>query len=216
MKNLNLKNKIAIIFLLILIIMFFVLNQLNKIASPILLQEAVKESYNFITKTVNTSVKTVVTEKLNPDELFIMTYDKSGSLVSIDFDPTTVNIVLSTIALEIEQNINNLPSKAYSIPFGIVLRNAFLSNLGPNIPVKLKLVGSIVNNVSTKVTNYGINNALIELYVDIEINVHVVLPFISDDIKVLTSVPLALKLVRGNVPKYYAGNSNSLLSVPIE
>ena len=207
MKNLNLKNKIAIIFLLILIIMFFVLNQLNKIASPILLQEAVKESYNFITKTVNTSVKTVVTEKLNPDEL---------CLVSIDFDPTTVNIVLSTIALEIEQNINNLPSKAYSIPFGIVLRNSFLSNLGPNIPVKLKLVGSIVNNVSTKVTNYGINNALIELYVDIEINVHVVLPFISDDIKVLTSVPLALKLVRGNVPEYYAGNSNSLLSVPIE
>ena len=95
--------------------------------------------------------------------------------------------------------------------------NSFLSNLGPKIPVKINLVGNIISGVETKVTNYGINNAMIEVYVHLQVNIQVILPFLSDTVQVDTLVPIAMKLIQGSVPNYYGGNlSSPLLSLPVE
>ena len=218
MKKLSLLNRISIVIVIIIIILFYILSKINKIASPILLAQAKESSYNIITKIINTSVNTITTNNLKTNDLFIITYDNSGDIIRIDFDSLIINKVLTEISLDIERNINKINNEIYKIPFGIVFKNSFLNNLGPQIPIKIKLVGSIVNNIETEITNYGINNALIEVYVSIDVNVQVVLPFISDKIKVSTLIPLAIKLIRGNVPEYYAGNntSNPLVTIPIE
>lgn len=180
--------------------------------------QAKEKAYNIITKTINGSVNKVVSKNLNSNDLFIMTYDSDGTITSIDFDSLVINKVLTSISLEIENSIADIDSETCAIPFGVVFNNSFLSNLGPKVPIKMQLVGSVINNIKTKITNYGINNALIEIYVNIEVNVQVVLPFVSDKVSVETLIPIALKLIRGNVPDYYSGNGSgdSLLSIPIE
>lgn len=180
--------------------------------------QAKEKAYNIITKTINGSVNKVVSKNLNSNDLFIMTYDSDGTITSIDFDSLVINKVLTSISLEIENSIADIDSETCAIPFGVVFNNSFLSNLGPKVPIKMQLVGSVVNNIKTQITNYGINNALIEIYVNIEVNVQVVLPFVSDKVSVETLIPIALKLIRGNVPDYYSGNGSgdSLLSIPIE
>ena len=55
------------------------------------------------------------------------------------------------------------------IPFGMVTGSSLLYNLGPKIPVKLSLVGDVVTGFSTDVTEYGINNALIKLMIDVKV-----------------------------------------------
>ena len=216
MNKIKILNKISIIIIVIIIIVIMLLYKLNQIVSPILMVHAKETAYNLITRTINTSVSTSI-ENLKVEDLFITSYDSNGEIISIDFDSMIVNRLLSSISLNIENKMSNLDNVSYNIPFGIIFKNAFLNNLGPHIPVKLKLVGSIVNDIDTKITNYGINNALIEVYVHITVNIKVVLPLISDNISVELSVPIALKLIRGNVPQYYSGTgSNPLLSIPIE
>lgn len=217
MKKINLMNKIALAIIAIVLVLTLILNKINQIANPILMVQAKEMAYNLITKTINNSVNHSI-EGFNTSDLFVMSYGSNGEFVSIDFDSIVVNKILTTVALNIEEEINYIGDDSYQIPFGIVFRNSFFSNLGPKIPVKLKLVGSVINNIDTKITNYGINNALIEVYVNIQVNIQVVLPFISDKITVQTLMPIAIKLVRGNVPEYYSGSnsSNPLLSVPIE
>ena len=202
---------------IIIILVFFIIYRLNNIANPILLVQAKETAYNYITKTVNTSVSKSI-KNLDINSLFIISYDKNGEIISIDFDSIIVNRLLTDVALDIENNMSSIDEPIYDVPFGVVFKNSFLIDLGPNIPVKLKLVGSIVNNIDTKITNYGINNALLEVYINIKVNVRVALPFISDNIAVETLIPIAIKLIRGNVPEYYAGtmSSNPLLSIPIE
>ena len=79
------------------------------------------------------------------------------------------------------------------------------------------MVGSITSNIHAKTTNYGINNALIEVYVDLSVELEVILPIMNDTIEVTSSIPIAIKLVQGNIPEYYANGLNSqTLSVPIE
>jgi len=217
MKKIKFINKIAIIFVIIMIITILVLNKVNKIANPILMVHAKANAYNTVTKIINNSVNDSI-QNLNVNELFIMSYDNNGEIISIDFDSIVVNKVLTSVSLAIESEINFIEEEAYQVPFGVIFKNSFFTNLGPNIPVKLRLVGSVVNDIDTKITNYGINNALMEVYIDIEVNVQVVLPFISDNITVKTLMPIAIKLVRGNIPEYYSGalSTNPLLSIPIE
>ena len=51
----------------------------------------------------------------------------------------------------------------------MVTGSSLLYNLGPKIPVKLSLVGDVVTGFSTDVTEYGINNALIKLMIDVKV-----------------------------------------------
>ena len=184
-----------------------------------------------------------LTEDLGIDDLFIITKSDSGEIKTIDFNPIIVNKILTLTTNTVQINLRyieqghidllDLPDNAlidydreklkhgiiYEIPSGVIFNNVFLSNLGPKIPVKLSLVGDILSNVNTKVTNYGINNALIEVNVNLELTEQVILPFISKQVKVSIDIPVALKLIQGTVPNYYLNGINqnsSSLTLPVE
>ena len=71
--------------------------------------------------------------------------------------------------------------------------------------------------VNTNVTDYGINNALIEVNVVLDLSIQVILPFVTDKIDIETSIPVSLKLIQGSVPNYYLnGLQNSpAITLPI-
>ena len=89
------------------------------------------------------------------------------------------------------------------VPLGVISNSALLTNLGPKVPVKLSLIGDVSSGFSTEVEEYGINNALITLNVDIKVNAKVVLPFVSDDMNIDASIPIAMKVIQGKIPEYY-------------
>ncbi len=241
MKRMKLSTKLGFILVGLIFFTFLTFRLINKKVMPIFLDYADEETHKLATLIINDAVNKQVVEDLTVDDLFIMTKDDNGEIVSIDFNSITVNRVLTKTTSAIEQNLrylekgkiellelpdnvlinyddNNLKEGIiFEIPTGVLFNNSLLSNIGPKIPVRINLVGSIISGVSTKVTNYGINNALIEVYVDLEVSLKVLIPFISDTVKVNTSVPVAIKLIRGNIPEYYSNGINSPeLSIPIE
>ena len=76
-------------------------------------------------------------------------------------------------------------------------------NLGPKIPVRISITGELESQISTKVEEYGINNALISMYVDITITEQITMPFISKKIKIDNQIPIAINLINGKIPNYY-------------
>ena len=78
-----------------------------------------------------------------------------------------------------------------------------MSNIGPKIPIKLNLIGDVISNIETKVTNYGINNALLEIGVYVEVSSKINLPFISKTVKVSNVIPISMKVIEGKVPQMY-------------
>lgn len=242
MKRMKFRNKLIIIIIVIAFLVMTGFRFLDQAVSPVLMTYAKEETYRLATIVINDAISRKVVDELTLDNLFLITTDSNGEIVSIDFNSIIVNKVLTTTTNVVTQNLRyveegridelNLPDSISidyderkrnqgvfcEVPLGVVFHNSLLSNLGPRVPVKLHLVGSIISGIETKVTNYGINNALIEVYVHIQVSLQVILPFISERVNIETSVPVAIKLVRGNIPRYYAnGNlSSSLLSVPIE
>jgi sporulation protein YunB len=217
------------------------LSYLNTKLSPLLLDFAELESSKLANLIINRAVTKQITNSVDIDKLFSMVQNNAGEIQTIDFNPSIVNKVLnlSTNAVHtslkaVEQgNIDmiEIPDDIiveydkkklkkgiiFEIPLGAVSGNAFLSNLGPRVPVKLNLIGSIASNINTKISQYGINNALIEVFIKIEVTEKVNLPLSSRNVVVSSDIPVAMKIIQGKVPDYYSNgiNQNSpILSIP--
>lgn len=234
------RNFIILILIGLILGIVLVFHYINKKVTPLFLDLAESETEKLATLIINDAVGKQVSEGLKTDTLFDINKDSSGSITSIDFNSATVNKLLTTITTSVEFNLKyleegrvdllNLPDSIlvsydekdlkkgiiYKIPSGAVFNNTILSNIGPKIPVKLNLVGSITSNIDTKTTNYGINNALIEVYVDLKVTLEVILPYTKRKTSVETSIPVALKMIQGSVPNYYSNSSSPSISVPIE
>lgn len=236
-------NKISISIILVLVFVFIWFMVLNKEASPILYNYAELETKKLATLVINKAVSNQVSQEMTLDKLIKTTLNEKKEIVSVDFDPVNVNKALNGVTNTVQLNLRlleegkleliDIPDTAsekisekekqkgiiYEIPFGVVLHTPILADLGPKIPVKTKMVGSVVSNIKTKITNYGINNALLEVFIEVKVSEQVILPFISKRITISQDIPVALKIIQGTVPKYYGGSMSersSLLPIPIE
>ena len=223
------KNIYVIIFLLVILFSFIFLTILDKKAMPI------KKNYaNVQTKRVgievlrNTGVKDVG-KLLDSKELFIVTQNKNGEIESIDFNTAALNEALIIVAQNVRTRLKeveegkNLPDEMYSnvldknlkngiiyeVPVGVVFGNSFLANIGPKIPVKIKYSGNVGLDIKTKVKEYGLNSALIEAYIYVEVTQRTILPFGSKDIKLTSEIPVIMKVVKGTIPYYLSGTNGS-------
>lgn len=239
----NKKNIFIFSIIMVMIISYLIIKIVGDLAVPPLKKYAKSEANKLTNIIVTRTIDKIVNENLDVDELYIVNKDSNNNINMIDFNTIEVNTLLTNVITQIQNNLQNIQDGnldkinieelglekydkdnlekgiIYRIPLGIISNNTILSNLGPTIPVKVNLNGEISGNISTKVTNYGINNALIETIINLEINQLVMLPISSEEMKVVTNIPIAMKLVQGIVPNYYFNgidkNSNTL-TVPIE
>ena len=100
----------------------------------------------------------------------------------------------------------NLGKEYFFVPSGIIFTNSILSNIGPKIPINLKIIGNVTSGIKADVKEYGINNSLITISVEVCVELMVILPLSSDYVSITNYVPIAIKLVQGKVPEIYGGN----------
>lgn len=224
----NKLNLIIIILILIIITVILLFKYINTKITPVFLEYAEYQSSKIATYVISKAIDREVTQNLDLEDLFLTTKDSNGNIKSIDFNPITINKLSNLIKANIFEylenlekgNVENLNNNdlfssrisegiIFEIPSGIVFNNVLLSNLGPKIPVKLNLVGDILTNIRTKVTDYGINNALIEIIINVEVYEQVILPFTTKRITINTDIPIAVKLIQGEIPSYFFNNLKS-------
>ena len=232
-KRLKFVDKLIITFILLVISVIFVFKYISSTVTPVLMGYAEVEARKFINVIINKAISESGIS--NMDELVIIN-EKDGVINTLDFDVSVVNDMLVKIGDSIEESMHLLEEGKltgivgfsdetlkrgiiYELPSGLFLKDDIISNIGPKIPVKVDMRGSIDSNVSTKLTNYGINNVLVEISINISLEEQILLPFTLKTITVENSVPIVLKIIEGNVPKYYSNgmNSNSpTVSIPLE
>ena len=207
------KNTMYILIGLIVILVILSFIYINKKVLPVMIEISTDEVKRITNNIINDSVKEELDRGLTFDKLFITTYE--GSKIStIDFDSIIVNRVQNNITNNILNKLKDIDNNIiYKVPLTYSYNNTFLTNISPKIPVRIHPIGYINSNIKTKVTDYGINNALLEVYIEITVTVQVVLPLISNKVDTTLNVPIAIKLIKGDIPEYFGSNN---YSIPIE
>lgn len=241
-KRLHLKGKAKIkrkllLFTLITIIIFsiFTVQFIGKTLGEKMIKYAEAEVSRIAKYVVNYAVTTKNIQKLEFNELFIISKNSNEEIQTVDFDPVVVNNILNSItetilsyfkaieqgdlevidlsnSLLLNVDINKLERGIVAeIPIGTITDNALLSNLGPKIPVRLSIIGEIESELETEIKYYGINNALITIYVNIRVSEQIYMPIATGKVVVSQRIPIAIKLMQGIVPNAYFGNIDGLL-----
>lgn len=207
--------KLLITFILLIIFTFIILVFLSNKVMPFYMNYSEAEMKRVVTTVINKSVTEEVTNQLEVDSLFVLKKENDNTII-VDFDPVIVNRVMSKISDVVYNNLKliskkdkltlekyNLDESYFYIPSGIIFNTTMLNNVGPRIPINLEIISSVNPNLKTEVTEYGINNSLIEVYIHVIVDVKMILPMYSNTMQIVVVVPLAVKLIQGEVPKYY-------------
>ena len=227
------KKKIFTISLYILLLGFvcagFVIWYFGNLLGDNLVRSAALEVNRITSIIVNNSVRKYLADNDNLDIVDIVR--NKERIEVIRYNTTSVNRISMDISNSIEQDINYMilgefdkidfslskitdsyydkidDGLVLGISIGNIMGNSLLANVGPRIPLKIEMVSNFKVEIKNKITEYGMNNALMEVFIEISVNPVIVMPFMSNEISVVNTVPLVTEIIHGEIPDSYFGNS---------
>lgn len=230
MKPKLIKNLYLSIFILVIIFTIIFIYTLNKKAISMVMDYANIQTKRIGIEVLRSTGTKEVNALLKDREMFKVIKNNNGEIESIDFDTKLINDSLIIISNNVRKRLNeiengkNLPKELYStvmdkslkkgiiyeVPVSVVFGSSILYDVGPKIPVKVKYSGNVGLDVKTKVKKYGLDSALIEVYIYVEVTQSTVLPLKSKETKLVSEIPVALKIIKGSIPNYQLQNGNLL------
>lgn len=90
----------------------------------------------------------------------------------------------------------------YEFSFNSINNNILFGNLGASIPIKISFLGSVNSNIEIVSKDYGINNIIIEAYLNISVKSYTTMPVGSNIKDVSTKELVFVDIINGNVPNY--------------
>lgn len=217
------KHKISLIitiFIIIIVIAFLIVKLISDKISPIVMDYSISEMKRITTIIINRSINSDLLNSVDMDNLFIITKGNNDEVMTISLDSVIVNQITDNISDACEDNLRlieqtnyaelkkkfNIEEEYFYVPSGILTKNTLLNSIGPKIPISLKMIGNVTSGIKTEVKEYGINNSLITISVEITVEMMVILPFSSDYVSITNLVPISIKLIQGKVPNVYGGS----------
>ncbi|MBR3211107.1 MAG: sporulation protein YunB [Bacilli bacterium] len=91
------------------------------------------------------------------------------------------------------------------VSFNSLRGSTMFANLGPMIPIKLSFMGYVTSDVDIQVKEYGVNNAIVEVYSIVNVSNLISMPISSKTYKSTIKNVLSFEIIPGEVPQYYAG-----------
>ena len=237
-KNKNTINKIMlIVFFLSLILAIVLFNNYGKNITDesveLINQKTDKIIYDFF----NDLITDDIINKENVNNILDITKNKRDEILTVNYDLeksykmlTILSSVLKKAIIDLENgkiDVEDYDKYLTSSKNGLVLNiplflnsdNIFINNLGPRIPVLINFNENLLTNLKTKVTNYGFNNALLEVYVTVEMQKLIITPVKKYDDKFYYEILIGAIVVNGSVPEFYGSSyesASSILSLPLD
>ncbi len=157
--------------------------------------EANSKIFDMLSLIINDCVRNVDNSKL-----LKFSRNSSGELVVTEYDLNSVYELLNNVNRSIRKSQMEI---LFYLPIGIASNNFLINYWGAKIPVKTTLVNSIYANIKTKITNYGINNAMVEMYIVIEVKYSLVIPFKKKVERGKYEILISSFFINGKVPSIY-------------
>lgn len=214
------KDTILIVAFLVLLIISLIFKYTNTKIVPPLEVYAENEVKKISSLIISDAVESISFSEEETMSFFNTLTNKNDEVISVDFNTAKINKSLVKLNKAVYKDLKlfengrykledteiETEDLIYKIPLGYITGNYTLSNIGPKVPLKAKLIGSVVSNIKTEVSSYGINNSLLKVYIDVTVNMRFMLPLISKDVLVNNSIPLVVKIIQGKIPNVYGGS----------
>jgi sporulation protein YunB len=206
---------------------------------PALMKIAETETEDIAQLAIQSAVKSRIVDSGKINNLVVYNRDNEGRVVSVSTNPKVINEVQSLATanvqmlleqieqgkkpdfyrfadVDVERENEQQAGIITQIPLGRATNNSLLANLGPNIPVRFRVIGSVQTDWIEELEESGINNTKLRGWIHVIVKVQVVVPFQTDEKEIKTNIMLLSEFVPGEVPYYYGPGRPLQPAMPIE
>ena len=173
MKKLRLLIIIMLIFFLPLIVFKMVDNYFSERTQKYMEQAATYATSDIFSLAAN------IVANYNKDELIKYKLNEDAYITSVYVDTTNANKLLVDISNLISEQISSgiIEEKMgnVNIKLGQLLSSSLFTNVGPNIKIKTSPIYSYTTDIYTSTKESGINNTLVEVYIEAIININLLI-----------------------------------------
>src|SRR5690606_3811560 len=139
-------------------------------------------------------IRNAVIPNIDIDSILQLSYGEGDKVENVIINTKEVNTIMSQslevinelfIKVENATELNNL-----TLPLGIIISDTLFQNMGPDITIKIRPVGSYKLDLITSADHFGINNSIIQVLLILQVDFLTIIPFNSQLVTVDLQVPL--------------------------
>ncbi|QRG70785.1 sporulation protein YunB [Brevibacillus choshinensis] len=206
---------IAVVIFLVLSIQTLVF--LEKRLEPTLLILASQKTEQLAKEAITDAVtKRISQQGVDFNQIVKIEKDNQGQIQAYQFNFKEYARIVGETTSRIQNKLQEFEAEKVdrTIPLGLATGNSFLANLGPDLPITFMPIGSVKTKLETELKEAGINMVLATVYIYVEVDLRIVVPFATDEQTVTTRIPITHSLIVGDVPQYLYNNPEGKPDVP--
>lgn len=170
---------------------------------------AVSDACDIVTAAVNQSVSEVIREGNYTSDSFInYEKDSDGKIKAISSNMANINLLSTEILSSVIASTDNGVLHV-SIPAGNLSGINVLMGRGPDITVDVIMLTSSKVDFRNEIESTGINQTKYQLYLDVMIDIDVLIPWGTESANTVTEVLISDTVIVGDVPSTYLDTENN-------
>ena len=162
-----------------------------------------EEKARSVATIISNQESTKTMNKYQYEELYTVEKDSEGNIVIIRSNVVPINNMISDLTEAIQKRFNEIEDTEIEIPVGNIFGIYYFSGVGPSIPARVKMTGTLDTEVKSEFFAKGINQTLHRIYVNFECYVQIITPIKNFKKKITNQVIIAEHVILGNIPDTY-------------
>lgn len=192
-----------VIFFLILFLAGSFAAYVNNVMIPVIKTMAEMKVRAAVTQAVQGSIQEAFSGGMKYEELVLLQKDQNNNVIAVQSNVVRMNQISSEIAMKVQEKLSVMRTENLKIPMGVLFGYDILNTTGPNFNLNVIPIGSVEADFRSDLSEAGINQTRHRIIVEIKSKFRIVLPLISEEEEMITSVPVAETVIVGNVPGTY-------------
>lgn len=164
-------------------------------------------------ETISRVVNEQVVSQVEYKDIVSVHKDSKGRIVMVQPNTVMLNKIMADTIIQVSRGMGEMEEETISVPLGQLSGSHLLAGYGPRVMVKTIAAGQVHVNVLNKFEQSGINQTRHLIYFEINSDIKIAVPFMKEEVKVSTIIPLAETIIVGEVPETYVnftGGSEAL------
>ena len=170
---------------------------------PVMLSIAKTKVEQLATDAINEAISKKIAEGTDYKELVYFEEDGDGKIKAVLFNYNEQTRIVGEATARVSNTLRELVAVPLVIPLGQALDSNILAMIGPDVPITMVPMGSVLVNLRPDFKEAGINMVHMNVFIDIEAKVQVVIPFTTEPTVVKTQIPITQGIFMGDVPNVY-------------
>lgn len=186
----KLKFKLRVVFIVIALI-YVIITILNTLGNKLVVyvkQEASNKAMNNINMIIDSEfIKTLdLTDIIGNDKTIINTIK--------------INKILKAANNKLNESINLNRVEKLFVPYNLLINDMLYNENSKGFYIRSMVSNSYKTDVYVDVEDFGLNNSVVSIYLDVKVDIDIVFPFYDLNEEVNSKILLTMMIVEGNVP----------------